>query len=77
MDWRIAGLGGGERHRGAAVDDALDIDENCVIVLQHAGPVGAPGMPEWGQLPILRKLLQRGVRDMVRISDETGEPEIH
>jgi dihydroxy-acid dehydratase len=50
-------------------DDALDIDENCVIVLQHAGPVGAPGMPEWGQLPIPRKLLQRGVRDMVRISD--------
>lgn len=50
-------------------DEALDIDENCVIVLQHAGPVGAPGMPEWGQLPIPRKLLQKGVRDMVRISD--------
>jgi len=50
-------------------DDALDIDEQCVIVLQHAGPVGAPGMPEWGQLPIPRKLLQKGVRDMVRISD--------
>jgi dihydroxy-acid dehydratase len=50
-------------------DDALDIDEQCVIVLQHAGPVGAPGMPEWGQLPIPRKLLQQGVRDMVRISD--------
>jgi len=49
-------------------DDALDIDETCVLVLQHAGPVGA-GMPEWGQLPIPRKLLQRGVRDMVRISD--------
>ncbi|NIF54295.1 L-arabinonate dehydratase [Burkholderia sp. Ax-1724] len=49
-------------------DDALDIDETCVIVLQHAGPVGA-GMPEWGQLPIPRKLLQKGVRDMVRISD--------
>ena len=40
-------------------DDALDIDENCVIVLQHAGPVGAPGMPEWGQLPIPKKLLNR------------------
>jgi dihydroxy-acid dehydratase len=54
----------------ARIDDAaLDIDENCVIVLQHAGPVGAPGMPEWGQLPIPRKLLQKGVRDMVRISD--------
>ncbi|MEA3086703.1 MAG: hypothetical protein QOC89_4400 [Paraburkholderia sp.] len=50
-------------------DEALDIDENSVIVLQHAGPVGAPGMPEWGQLPIPRKLLQKGVRDMVRISD--------
>ncbi|MEW9581930.1 L-arabinonate dehydratase [Paraburkholderia sp. DGU8] len=50
-------------------DAALDIDETCVIVLQHAGPVGAPGMPEWGQLPIPRKLLQKGVRDMVRISD--------
>ena len=50
-------------------DEALDIDETCVIVLQHAGPVGAPGMPEWGQLPIPRKLLQKGVRDMVRISD--------
>ncbi|MFC0400090.1 dihydroxy-acid dehydratase, partial [Paraburkholderia rhizosphaerae] len=37
-------------------DDALDIDETCVIVLQHAGPVGAPGMPEWGQLPIPKKL---------------------
>ncbi|MFT4069268.1 L-arabinonate dehydratase [Paraburkholderia sp.] len=49
-------------------DDALDIDETCVLVLQHAGPVGA-GMPEWGQLPIPRKLLQQGVRDMVRISD--------
>jgi dihydroxy-acid dehydratase len=50
-------------------DDALDVDEHCVIVLQHAGPVGAPGMPEWGQLPIPKKLLQKGVRDMVRISD--------
>jgi dihydroxy-acid dehydratase len=50
-------------------DESLDIDENCVIVLQHAGPVGAPGMPEWGQLPIPRKLLLKGVRDMVRISD--------
>ncbi|HEY2022580.1 L-arabinonate dehydratase [Paraburkholderia sp.] len=49
-------------------DDGLDIDETCVLVLQHAGPVGA-GMPEWGQLPIPRKLLQKGVRDMVRISD--------
>jgi dihydroxy-acid dehydratase len=40
-----------------------------VIVLRSAGPQGAPGMPEWGQLPIPKKLLQKGVRDMVRISD--------
>ena len=49
--------------------DALNIDENCVIVLQNAGPLGGPGMPEWGQLPIPKKLLAKGVRDMVRISD--------
>ena len=42
---------------------------DSVIVLQNAGPLGAPGMPEWGQLPIPKKLLQQGVRDMVRISD--------
>jgi dihydroxy-acid dehydratase len=54
----------------ARIDDpALDIDADSVIVLQNAGPRGAPGMPEWGQLPIPRKLLQQGVRDMVRISD--------
>lgn len=47
----------------------LDIDANSVIVLQNAGPQGAPGMPEWGQLPIPKKLLEQGVRDMVRISD--------
>ncbi|SAL37747.1 dihydroxy-acid dehydratase [Caballeronia turbans] len=70
------------RHRGPAVvfrdyadmaaridDEALDITADSVIVLQHAGPVGAPGMPEWGQLPIPQKLLKAGVRDMVRISD--------
>ncbi len=50
-------------------DDALDIDADSVIVLQNAGPQGAPGMPEWGQLPIPKKLLKQGVRDMVRISD--------
>jgi dihydroxy-acid dehydratase len=70
------------RHTGPAVvfdsyDDMaaridspeLEVDENSVIVLRSAGPQGAPGMPEWGQLPIPRKLLQKGVRDMVRISD--------
>jgi dihydroxy-acid dehydratase len=50
-------------------DEALDIDANSVIVLQNAGPQGAPGMPEWGQLPIPQKLLKQGVRDMLRISD--------
>jgi dihydroxyacid dehydratase/phosphogluconate dehydratase len=40
-----------------------------VIVLKNAGPLGAPGMPEWGQLPIPKKLLAQGVRDMLRISD--------
>jgi dihydroxy-acid dehydratase len=50
-------------------DAALDIDADSVIVLQNAGPQGAPGMPEWGQLPIPQKLLRQGVRDMVRISD--------
>jgi dihydroxy-acid dehydratase len=53
----------------ARIDDpALPVDENSVIVLKHAGPLGA-GMPEWGQLPIPKKLLEQGVRDMVRISD--------
>jgi dihydroxy-acid dehydratase len=47
----------------------LPVDENSVLVLRNAGPLGAPGMPEWGQLPIPQKLLQKGVRDMVRISD--------
>jgi dihydroxyacid dehydratase/phosphogluconate dehydratase len=54
----------------ARIDDPdLDIDENSVIVLKNAGPQGAPGMPEWGQLPIPKKLLEKGIRDMVRISD--------
>lgn len=70
------------RHRGRALvfdspaemnarcaDPELDVDESTVLVLRHAGPVGAPGMPEWGGLPIPKKLLARGVRDMVRLSD--------
>ena len=70
------------RHRGravvfesveamkAAIDDpALDIDETCVMVLQGAGPRGYPGMPEVGNMPLPRKLLERGITDMVRISD--------
>jgi dihydroxy-acid dehydratase len=50
-------------------DDALDITADSIIVLQNAGPVGGPGMPEWGMLPIPKKLLKAGVRDMIRISD--------
>jgi dihydroxy-acid dehydratase len=53
----------------ACADPALDVDENTVLVLRNAGPVGAPGMPEWGNLPIPKKLLARGVRDMLRLSD--------
>ncbi len=53
----------------AMADPDLDVDEHTVLVLRNAGPVGAPGMPEWGGLPIPKKLLQQGVRDMVRISD--------
>jgi dihydroxy-acid dehydratase len=50
-------------------DPDLPVDENSVLVLKNAGPLGGPGMPEWGQLPIPKKILQRGVRDMLRISD--------
>jgi dihydroxy-acid dehydratase len=49
--------------------DDLVVDEDSVLVLQNAGPLGGPGMPEWGMLPIPQKLLVKGVRDMVRISD--------
>jgi len=70
------------RHRGRAVvfdgyadmkaridDESLDIDAESVLVLRNAGPIGGPGMPEWGQLPIPKRLLEEGVTDMVRISD--------
>lgn len=70
------------KHRGRAVvfrslddlearidDPSLDVNPDDVLVLQNAGPVGAPGMPEAGMLPIPKKLLAQGVRDMVRISD--------
>jgi dihydroxy-acid dehydratase len=54
----------------ARIDDPdLDVTPDSVLVLQEAGPIGAPGMPEWGMLPIPKKLLAQGVRDMVRISD--------
>jgi dihydroxyacid dehydratase/phosphogluconate dehydratase len=70
------------KHRGPAVvfrdyndlkarlnDEATEITADSVIVLQSAGPLGAPGFPEWGMLPIPDRLLRQGVRDMVRISD--------
>ncbi|MFT5447817.1 MAG: dihydroxy-acid dehydratase [Gammaproteobacteria bacterium] len=50
-------------------DEDLDVTKDSVLVLKNAGPHGGPGMPEWGQLPIPKKLLKEGVRDMVRISD--------
>ena len=54
----------------AAVDDEdLDVTPAHVLVLRNAGPQGGPGMPEWGMLPIPKKLVKQGVRDMVRISD--------
>jgi dihydroxy-acid dehydratase len=69
-------------HRGSAVvfedhedlhrridDPSLPIDETSVLVLKQVGPKGAPGMPEWGAAPIPARLLQRGVKDLVRISD--------
>ena len=69
-------------HRGRAVvfedhadlharidDPALPVDETSVLVLKRVGPKGAPGMPEWGAAPIPTRLLQKGVKDMVRISD--------
>jgi dihydroxy-acid dehydratase len=70
------------RHKGPAVvfqdyndlarridDPALPATPDSVLMLQNAGPLGGPGMPEWGMLPIPKKLLAEGVRDMVRISD--------
>jgi dihydroxy-acid dehydratase len=49
--------------------DDLDCDRDSVLVLRNAGPLGGPGMPEWGMLPVPKKLLKQGVRDMVRVSD--------
>jgi dihydroxyacid dehydratase/phosphogluconate dehydratase len=54
----------------AAIDrDDLDVTADTVLVLRNAGPHGGPGMPEWGMLPIPKKLVKQGIRDMVRISD--------
>lgn len=70
------------KHKGRAVvfetiedyhkrvdDPDLDIDETCVMVLKYVGPVGYPGMPEVGNMALPKKILQRGINDMVRISD--------
>jgi dihydroxy-acid dehydratase len=70
------------KHKGRAVvfesiedyhkridDPALDIDETCVMVLKYVGPVGYPGMPEVGNMALPKKILEKGVKDMVRISD--------
>jgi dihydroxy-acid dehydratase len=69
-------------HRGPAVvfedihdlanridDPELDVRPDSVLVMRSSGPKGGPGMPEWGQLPIPKRLLEQGVTDMVRISD--------
>ena len=54
----------------ARIDDPdLDIDESCVMVLKYVGPVGYPGMPEVGNMALPKKILQKGITDMVRISD--------
>jgi len=54
----------------AAIDDEnLDATADTVLILRNAGPLGGPGMPEWGMLPIPKKLVKQGVRDMLRISD--------
>ncbi|WP_446924498.1 IlvD/Edd family dehydratase, partial [Klebsiella pneumoniae] len=50
-------------------DPELPVDKDSVLILKNAGPLGAPGFPEWGQIPIPKKLLQQGVKDIVRISD--------
>ena len=55
--------------RRASTATICTLTENSVLVLQTAGPLGGPGMPEWGMLPIPQKLLDKGIRDMVRISD--------
>ena len=53
-----------------AIDDEnLDVTADTVLILRNAGPNGGPGMPEWGMLPIPKKLLKQGVRDMLRLSD--------
>jgi L-arabonate dehydrase len=58
-----------EEYHKTIDDPGLDIDENCIMVLKGAGPVGYPGMPEVGNLELPEKLIKKGITDMVRISD--------
>ncbi|MFA5520706.1 MAG: L-arabinonate dehydratase [Castellaniella sp.] len=55
--------------KAAVEDEDLDVTADHILILRNAGPLGGPGMPEWGMLPIPAKLVRQGVRDMVRISD--------
>lgn len=58
-----------EDYKARIDDPLLDVDENSVLVLKNVGPKGYPGMPEVGNMAIPKKLLEKGVTDMVRISD--------
>ena len=58
-----------EDYKARIDDPTLDVDENSVLVLKNVGPKGYPGMPEVGNMGIPKKLLEKGVTDMVRISD--------
>jgi L-arabonate dehydrase len=54
----------------ARIDEpGLEVDESSVLVMKNSGPKGAPGMPEWGDMPLPKKLLEAGINDMVRLSD--------
>ncbi|HUP31358.1 MAG TPA: dihydroxy-acid dehydratase, partial [Usitatibacter sp.] len=55
--------------KAAVEDENLDVTADHVLVLRNAGPQGGPGMPEWGMLPIPKKLVKQGIRDMLRLSD--------
>jgi L-arabonate dehydrase len=66
---RVVAFENVEELHSRVVDENLDIDENCVMVLKNCGPRGYPGMAEVGNMPLPPKLLRGGVKDMVRISD--------
>jgi dihydroxy-acid dehydratase len=55
--------------KAAIEDEDLDVTADHILILRNAGPQGGPGMPEWGMLPIPKKLVKQGVRDMLRLSD--------